>query len=706
MDQRRYFTVVIATMGFYVLWSMVVAPLLFPQVFAPPKPQQVAQQADDPEEQADENLGDGAAKRLEPEQSPDLPAADDAQADKVPAAAPNDPPPALPEFPNREIVLGQAGFDGGFLIQAQINTAGAAVDWIKLTDGRYTTLDRKDQLKVIGNEVTRNVGDGPVPRTFATSIPDFERQLAEHDLTLSAVDWEIVDQEANSVTLRYPIPDGTLEALKTFRLTAADVKTRDESPDGYLLEVDFTIRNTSPNPVDTAYTLQGPVGVPLENVDNTRIYREVKVGTLEDHNDPEDVTSINLTAANLVKQFRKAQSGGKPVEAWRESVQYAGIDEQFFAALIFPDHPLQDANGDGTPEPYFELVRPDLLFEAEEEERSDFSIAMESSKITLGAGQDVTHSFRAFFGPKRTELLQPLLADGVMNWGWFGAISKLMLGILSFFHSTVGLPYAFAIILLTVCVRGAMFPISKKQAIESEKMKVLAPKLKEIQEKHKGNPEEFAKAYREFQKKYNYHPMVGCLPALLQIPIFMGLYYGLFQAIDLRLAKFLWIDNLAAPDALFQFGFRIPLVGFTEFNLLPLLTVGLFIVQQKMFTPPPTSEEQEMTYKMMNYMMVFMGFLFYRVPSGLCLYFISSSLWGICERQLLKKQNTPGEGGDPPQKKSVEPPRQDETTSKEPRSPGFIERLLDAADQAKNATEGQKSPRSKGKQSRRAKHRR
>src|SRR5690606_19804739 len=127
------------------------------------------------------------------------------------------------------------------------------------------------------------------------------------------------------------------------------------------------------------------------------------------------------------------------------------------------------------------------------------------------------HEYKAFFGPKRPELLNSLDAEPVIQLGWFGSIAKAMLYILGFFHGVIGLPYAFAIILLTVVVRGAMFPISRKQAIEAEKMKVLAPKLKEIQEKYKGQPEEFARAYRDFQKKHNYHPMVGCLPALLQL---------------------------------------------------------------------------------------------------------------------------------------------------------------------------------------------
>jgi YidC/Oxa1 family membrane protein insertase len=103
----------------------------------------------------------------------------------------------------------------------------------------------------------------------------------------------------------------------------------------------------------------------------------------------------------------------------------------------------------------------------------------------------------------------------------------------------------------------------------------------------------------------------------------------------LRLAPFLYFNNLAGPDALFTLPFTIPFLGWTTFNLLPIIAVALMVVQQKMFMPPPTDEQQEMQQKMMSYMMVVMGAMFYKFPSGLCVYYISSSLWGFGERKLL-----------------------------------------------------------------------
>jgi YidC/Oxa1 family membrane protein insertase len=127
---------------------------------------------------------------------------------------------------------------------------------------------------------------------------------------------------------------------------------------------------------------------------------------------------------------------------------------------------------------------------------------------------------------------------------------------------------------------------------------------------------------------------------LIQLPIFVGLWQALNTSFPLRHASFLWIRDLAAPDMLFHVPFEIPLVTYylgQWFNLLPFGVIGLMLFQTKLFAPPATTPEAETQQKMMKYMMVFMGVMFYKVPSGLGIYFITSSLWAIGERLLLPK---------------------------------------------------------------------
>jgi YidC/Oxa1 family membrane protein insertase len=205
-----------------------------------------------------------------------------------------------------------------------------------------------------------------------------------------------------------------------------------------------------------------------------------------------------------------------------------------------------------------------------------------------------------------------------------------------------------------------MFPISRRQALMSQKMQELGPELKKLQEKHKDDNAAKAQATFELYRKHKINPVgAGCLPVLLQMPIFLGLYYALQESVHFRLASFLWIRNLAAPDMLFYWGeSNLPVLEWLTntnnlgsmmylgpyLNLLPIFAAGLMLMQQKLLAPPPTNEEQEMQQKTMQIMMGVMALFFYKVAAGLCLYFIASSLWGVCERKLLPKKKLAAAG--------------------------------------------------------------
>jgi YidC/Oxa1 family membrane protein insertase len=151
--------------------------------------------------------------------------------------------------------------------------------------------------------------------------------------------------------------------------------------------------------------------------------------------------------------------------------------------------------------------------------------------------------------------------------------------------------------------------------------------------------------------------MAGCLPVFLQIPIFIGLYRAVSIDIKLRQQPLLpgvpWCSNLAGPDQLLDWSHWMPdfIAGmgtgwFGPFlNILPLVTVTLFVIQQKVLMPKATDEQMQMQQTMMMYMTLFMGVLFFKVPAGLCIYFITSSLWSLVERQLVKRTIPPIQPG-------------------------------------------------------------
>jgi YidC/Oxa1 family membrane protein insertase len=159
----------------------------------------------------------------------------------------------------------------------------------------------------------------------------------------------------------------------------------------------------------------------------------------------------------------------------------------------------------------------------------------------------------------------------------------------------------------------------------------------------------------ELYRRHGVNPAAGlggCLMVFLQMPVFLGLYFALQESFLFRLKRFIWAPNLTAPDMLFWWTEKIPLIsdpasqgGFLYlgpyFNLLPVVAIALMFVQQKLMMPPAMDDQTKMQQSMMKYMLILFCFMFYKVPAGLSLYFICSTLWGVAERKLLPKKKPP-----------------------------------------------------------------
>jgi YidC/Oxa1 family membrane protein insertase len=632
MDQRRLLVFLVVSMTILIGWQTFVLPRLLP-----PKPEPVVQ------DQAD-GKPDGAVKPGEPEpgEKPEVsvgpekkvddatagPATEQAAADKPAAEKPEEQPqPAqeLPKFPDRVVELGSDLFQSGYRQLVTLSARGAAVQSVHLNDPRYLTLDKPHTPFVV-------VGaDGGFPRTAEIAVIAVPPLNGMGDT--GRLNWELVEltpQEAPHSSAVFRLTLDNVELTKRYEVHAvAPQQPLDEAP-AYSIDLDLTFRNLGQQPRTVNYVLQGPTGVPLENVENTQKFRDVVVGFQSE----KGAVDHQLMSGKTIAE-------GK-IEEWKRPMKFIGVDIQFFAALFSPVG--DQAQSPLTRSATQQLIGPNL------KEKSEISVELTSTDLQLakaraaGDADRATHSYRFFAGPKRDDVLPPG-SEKVIDFGMFHWISRPMLALLKVFQKVFG-SWGIAIICLTIVVRSAMFPVSIRQARGAAKMQALQPEIAELKKKYGADKEKMARAQMELFRKHKYNPAAGCLPLFLQLPIFMGLYQSLNHAVDLRLASFLWVDNLAAPDALFRMPFSIPFLG-TDFNLLPLITIFLFIVQQKMFMPPPANEEQAMQQKMMNFMMVFMGVMFYKVPAGLCVYFIASSLWGMAERKLLPKAK-PGAPADEP----------------------------------------------------------
>ena len=171
-------------------------------------------------------------------------------------------------------------------------------------------------------------------------------------------------------------------------------------------------------------------------------------------------------------------------------------------------------------------------------------------------------------------------------------------------------------------------------------MKKIQPHIQKLKEIHKDNPQKLNKEMMELYKKYNVNPLGGCLPMLLQMPIFIALYQGLMKSIELKGESFLWIKDLAQPDAV-PLPFSLPVIG-SSINILPILMVIVMVLQQKItqgLTGSALSDEQASQQKMMMVIMPLMfGFIFYKMPSGLVLYWFTNTILMTIEQTLISKR--------------------------------------------------------------------
>ncbi len=211
-----------------------------------------------------------------------------------------------------------------------------------------------------------------------------------------------------------------------------------------------------------------------------------------------------------------------------------------------------------------------------------------------------------------------------LNFGFFTNIALVLLSILKFFYSICH-NYGFSIILLTCCISFLLFPLTFKSLKSMKRLQELQPHIEKIRSEHKDNPHKLNKEVMELYRRYNVNPMGGCFPLFLQMPVFISLYQTLMRSVELKGATFLWIKDLSMPDAAFTLPFTLPFLG-NAINLLPILMIGAMIVQQKSSQARSQAGQTDQQKMMAAVMPIMFGFIFYSLPSGLVLYWLTNTV--------------------------------------------------------------------------------
>ena len=243
------------------------------------------------------------------------------------------------------------------------------------------------------------------------------------------------------------------------------------------------------------------------------------------------------------------------------------------------------------------------------------------------------YNYQVYFGPKK---MADLIEAGhdlerVVNFGWFDKLAKPALFLLNFFYGYVG-NYGISIILVTILIKLLFWPIAQKGLKSMKNMQKIQPKMAKLKEKYKNDKTRLNEEMMILYKTYKVNPVGGCLPMVLQIPVFFALYKVLLQAIELRHAPFmLWITDLSAPDRL-MIGLDIPYLG--GIPVLTLLMGASMFLQQRM-TPTPVDATQA---KIMMFLPVIFTFMFLNFASGLVLYWFINNLLSIVQQHIINKQ--------------------------------------------------------------------
>ena len=386
------------------------------------------------------------------------------------------------------------------------------------------------------------------------------------------------------------------ESPQGYRIT----KTYTFYPDSYLFDLDVKVGNPSADAIKDSLTLA--LVYPKTNI--------LASGYI--------FSGPAILLDNELKEITKKKVAKKNI--YSGHIGWIALESGYFVTALIPDGAGKVASA--------RLERdPEHFLKAFYIDPAD-SILPQTERI---------YHYQIYMGPKSLDILSNTNKElaRVIDFGWFDIIAKPLLHILNFFNRYVH-NYGIAIIILTILIKIAFWPLTNKSYQSMSDMKKLQPKITELRQKYKNDKQKMNQELMNLYRTYNINPLGGCLPMILQIPVFFAFYKMLYQAIELRHAPFVgWINDLSAPDRLFHFNFSIPYMK-PPYGI-PVLTIIMgasMFVQQKM-APPPGDPTQA---KFMMAMPIIFTFIFINFPSGLVLYWLFNNILSIVQQYYITKK--------------------------------------------------------------------
>ena len=548
----------------------------------------------------------------------------------------------------RTITLGSVDPKSGYKYQLELSSKGAAIRRAAFSEFDDRDYKNPQPLVIISPIQER---DGSEVLAMANTNFAFVQQGLQ--LPLNRLDWKSFDAETaddGSQTARF---EAIIKRDDTGEPVLKLTKTYKISRDSYLLDCDVTAENLVKTEQKVKLNMAGPSGLGREAI---RTDMRKIVAAFRDSQGV--ISSVKLDKKKLYKA--KSLNDRKLTQPGGNFLWTAAVNK-YFAAILVPRPDEGKDYCDWITDKTGRFYNPDGDVKADTGDEM-LGLYLTAATSTLAATGQVdsskTYSFQLYLGPKdkslfdKNEMYKKL--GFLQTIDFMGCccpakiISPLAFGILALMKWMYGfIPnYGVVIIILVFLMRLCMHPITKKSQISMSKMGTLAPKAEEIKKKYANNKAEMNKQMMALYREQGASPIMGMLPMMVQMPIWIALWSAVYASIDLRGAAFLpfWITDLSVPDALVRFStLTMPLLGWKieSLNLLPLLMGFAFYLQQQLMpsqanasTNPQMAQQQ----KMMKIMMpLLFPLMLYKAPSGVNLYIMASTFAGVIEQYVIRK---------------------------------------------------------------------
>jgi YidC/Oxa1 family membrane protein insertase len=486
----------------------------------------------------------------------------------------------------------------GNRFEADLSSRGAGVTHFRLTDERYARSSGADMSTTPDHERWRNLRT-LFRKTGTPSSPDDQVQYDRFN-------WKLEPPQAPE-SCRFTYSDDRVQIVKTIRAGSRPFE----------LDVDTTLTNLSDAPKRHTTSIEAFAY-------RTNAEVKGKLGRVSPFQ-----TSLECARGDQVERKAKDDKVFKEPPFWFELPlidRYAAISNYYFAQAIVP----ADAAAGAGDKPACSVLA-EQWYGADQKADDDaagdiYHARLEYPGRTLAPHESATYRETAFFGPKERDVLakaaggSPRLQD-LINLGTFSLIAKVLVTIITWIHAHMAFGnWGIAIIVLTIGLRICLFPLTWKQIQSTIAMRRLKPEIDALNEKFKDDAQAKNLAMMELWRKHKVNPLGGCLPALVQMPIWFALYATLQTAVEFYHSRFLWFSDLSAPD---------------KFFIMPIVLGAAMIIQQRIV---PQQGMDPVQAKMMTFLMpgiftVMMLFL----PTALGVYMLTNSVLGITQQLAVEK---------------------------------------------------------------------